>query len=418
MRAFLRRFFTCVGLSLLLSNPFASAAAPQTGWWWNANEAGRGFFIEVVGDWMFVSGYFYGEDGRPTWLVSNDPMPDPRVYQGRLLSFHGGQSLVGDYRAPTGPAIPGNIRIEFADDSHATMTWPGGVVALERQPFQHATSSTFAPRAGWWWNPDESGRGFSVELQGDHMFVGAYMYDDDGAPVWYVADALMKTATRFEAPLLRFANGQTLTGGYRHPDGPSVAGSIIIDFSDANTAMVTLADLAGTKGLRHFPIEPQKQYSDPPQFLDGSFTQHIVFTQETADIHIHGTITWKQSEVVPIPYDGSTSYVIQVASITSTLTGSIDRGDVICDVSGKEDRELSRNDGSIDVARGGYYKGSIHFMGIIHAQPCGMNFNLQFPVVIPLEGVMEDGGRNMRAAPFTSGDDPSITTSWEFFGRE
>jgi hypothetical protein len=426
MTRFIDRWLVSLGLSLMLLNPFAGQAAAQTGWWWNANEAGRGFFIEVVGDWMFLSGYFYDADGRPTWLVSNDPMPDPRAYDGRLLSFGGGQGLTGGYRAPGARPSPGNIHLQFIDDAHAAMTWPGGVVALERYDFHHATASTFVPQAGWWWNPDESGRGFSVELQGDHMFIGAYMYDPDGTPVWFVADDMMKSATRFEAPLLRFSNGQTLTGGYRHPDGPAVAGTIVIDFSAADRATVTLSDQAGTKGFETFEVQPQKKKParpvptevTRPQFLDGSFSQIVTFTQETAVIEMKATITWKQSDVVPIPYDGSTTYVVQVASATTTIHGAIDLGDEICDVFAQENTELTQNNGSIYVGTDGRYSGEIHFNAELHTLPCGKMFNVPFPMTMALSGLMVDDGQNMRGAPPVPPGQPAVASRWEFLGRE
>ncbi|MEE9345498.1 MAG: hypothetical protein V3U88_07815, partial [Methylococcales bacterium] len=46
---------------------------------------------------------------------------------------------------------------------------------------------------GWWWNADESGRGYTIEQQGDKIFFAAYLYNDDGSAVWYTAD-MDKTA--------------------------------------------------------------------------------------------------------------------------------------------------------------------------------------------------------------------------------
>ncbi|MEE9345008.1 MAG: hypothetical protein V3U88_05320 [Methylococcales bacterium] len=38
------------------------------------------------------------------------------------------------------------------------------------------------PDTGWWWNANESGRGFSIEKQADKIFLAAYLYDDSGNP--------------------------------------------------------------------------------------------------------------------------------------------------------------------------------------------------------------------------------------------
>ena len=87
-------------------------ATPQNGWWWNPLESGRGFFLEVQGDTLFVAGYFYAADGRATWLVSAGTIA-ANSYTGRLLQVSGGQSLLGDYKQPT-EADAGEINLELS----------------------------------------------------------------------------------------------------------------------------------------------------------------------------------------------------------------------------------------------------------------------------------------------------------------
>src|SRR3954471_10662186 len=91
--------FAILAALFSLAVPLAQAA-PENGWWWNPAESGRGFFLEVQGPRMFLSGYFYADDGRAKWLVSNDPMPQENAYDGRLLAFANGQTLGGGYHAP------------------------------------------------------------------------------------------------------------------------------------------------------------------------------------------------------------------------------------------------------------------------------------------------------------------------------
>jgi hypothetical protein len=280
-------------------------AAPEAGWWWNPNESGRGFFLEVQGPRMFMSGYFYGEDGRATWLVSNDPMPEANSYDGRLLAFRNGQSLAGDYRHPEAAVDAGAVSLRFSDDRHGTLTWAGGNVAIERYQFQHGGNASFQPKTGWWWNPDESGRGYSIEMQGDHMFIGAYMYDAAGNPVWYVADALMQSPNVFRADLLQFAHGQTLAGAYRAPTPPAVAGTLTVDFSAPNRAEVTLSDDKSAKGRRKSTVV--KQYEPmvaiyPPKFWVGGFESTTILdvagTHYSYNIDVP-TMTWQRSTADP-----------------------------------------------------------------------------------------------------------------------
>ena len=73
------------------------------------------------------------------------------------------QSLFGNYVAPGDAISAGRISVHFSDDTHGTVTWPGGVVAIEREIYGSG-DAPFQPFSGWWWNPSESGSGYSVEV--------------------------------------------------------------------------------------------------------------------------------------------------------------------------------------------------------------------------------------------------------------
>jgi len=45
----------------------------------------------------------------------------------------------------------------------------------------------FAPASGLWWNPNESGRGFTIDTQGPGiMIVTAYVYQPSGPATWFL----------------------------------------------------------------------------------------------------------------------------------------------------------------------------------------------------------------------------------------
>lgn len=268
---------------LLAAAGTLASAAPQAGWWWNPAEPGSGVFMELQGPRLFMAGYFYGADGRGTWLVSNDPMPDPNSYDGRLLAFANGQSLVGAYRAPGSPADAGPVSLRFSDPRHASLTWAGRTVPLERFDFRQGADPSFVPKPGWWWNPDESGSGMSIEVQGNRMFFAGFMYDAAGNPAWYVADGPMESPTSFRAPLLRFSGGQTLGGPWRAPQGPVQSGTVEIEFSAANRATLAYSD-DGAKAKR--VIRLQTVYEavvsrvTPPERFTGYYEQTQLITDE------------------------------------------------------------------------------------------------------------------------------------------
>lgn len=215
----------------------------QPGWWWNPNESGRGFSVEVSQNTLFMAGYLYDASGRATWYTSAGPITNNTLYQGALQSFGNGQTLSGPYKpySLTNPNA-GTITIQFSDATHGTLTWPGGTIPIERYVFG-AGASSFQPESGWWWNASESGRGFTLEVQGNKLFIGGYMYDDQGNPVWYISAGNMMSSTLYQGQWEQYANGQTLTGSYKKPDQVNGAvGNITIEFTSRSTATLTLPD--------------------------------------------------------------------------------------------------------------------------------------------------------------------------------
>jgi len=242
LRALLRAL-ACMSLAA------GASAEPQNGWWWNPDESGRGFFIEMRGGVAYVGGYFYEADGRATWITSGGPITDPYTYQGTLQSYRGGQTLSGDYRPPAPAVDVSPIALQFKDDTHGTLTWSGGTIPIQRQTFD-VSAASFRPHTGWWWNPAESGRGFSIEVQGNNAFIVAFMYDDNGNPVWYFAAGPMASPTRFEGDWLQFSGGQTMTGPYHPPATPQKAGRVTVDFVAQDSATLTYDGVGAAKGAR------------------------------------------------------------------------------------------------------------------------------------------------------------------------
>ena len=220
--------------------------APQTGWWWYPAEDGRGFGIEVRGNNLFMSGYLYDETGHATWIVSPGPVAlDGSFFNGTMYQVANGQTLTGNYKAPSPPTTPGTITLTFTDARNGTLIWPGGSIPIVRFDdvigSQNGVTPAFVPENGWWWNADESGRGFFIEFKNNFVFMAGYMYEADGRPVWYVAQNPMTTPQSFSSIWVQVANGQTLTGAYRKPiilNGN--VGLVTIQFTDAANAIMTL----------------------------------------------------------------------------------------------------------------------------------------------------------------------------------
>ncbi len=236
----------------------SAQSLPETGWYWNAAEGGRGWAIERQGDKLFAAAFMYEATGAPVWYVSTLARQTDTSYLGSLERYSGGQALLGAWRLAT-PTSIGSLRMRFFDNRNVSLTvssipQPGGQsVALETSVLGRFPISTPAPflasisagAQGWWWNPNEPGRGYFIEVQGLQAFVGQFGYNSAGVPGWYVSrmnvggnlfDSLLS------APMDEYGNGQALGGSYRTPRVLGSPGSWSVRFSNSTTGQLTLPD--------------------------------------------------------------------------------------------------------------------------------------------------------------------------------
>jgi hypothetical protein len=124
----------------------ATATVPQSGWYFNPNESGRGFAIEIQGQTLFIAGFLYDAAGNPIWFVSGGPMSGDNTYSGAAYRTANGQPLGGSYRAPM--SVPfGNAAITFPTTMDANITVNGFNFTVTREIFGFDPA---APYAGTW----------------------------------------------------------------------------------------------------------------------------------------------------------------------------------------------------------------------------------------------------------------------------
>ena len=231
---------------------------PETGWWWNPGEGGRGYSVEVRGTKIFFAAFHYDVSGRSTWHVATGDgvSLDGSLYNNKpLYQVTGGQTLGGDYR-PGNVAEIGKITLAFADKRTGTMVWPGGAVPIERFNIVangiDAAPKASQPESGWWWNPQESGRGFFMEWQNGTIDLAGYMYDDQGNPVWYLGVYETPDIRAVNGSWWSYANGQSMSGSYKPATRVSDnVAPVAITFSGPDTALMTLPNGRVTQLQRH-----------------------------------------------------------------------------------------------------------------------------------------------------------------------
>jgi hypothetical protein len=118
-------------------NGVTPAFVPETGWWWNEAESGRGYFIEVKNNYAFIAGYMYEADGRPVWYIAEGPMTAPQLFSSNWYQAANGQTLTGAYKKPVIlNANVGTVSIQFLTTTTATLLLPNGrQLSITRQRY-------------------------------------------------------------------------------------------------------------------------------------------------------------------------------------------------------------------------------------------------------------------------------------------
>lgn len=254
----------------------ADYALPETGWYWEPSQGGRGVAIEYYpsNNRIFMGIFGYGNGGESTWLVgacSYDAAS--RTCAGNLDAHRGGVTLA----QAEGPVAkydgsPGRFTLTFNQRNQPTLAWTGPTLNLVRYSLTGATADPSkvaggfpggaAIQTGWYWNEATGGRGWFVETarkdDGTMMtFTVGFMYRSDGSPVWYALEAnssAKMAPALFEGAMMKeFAGGSSMTS-------PGWTGTITNTDRGAGSLMAGIGSLAinfaaGTVQLTKFSVQ-------------------------------------------------------------------------------------------------------------------------------------------------------------------
>lgn len=128
----------------------ASAMSPESGIWWNPNESGSGYVIEIQDNVLSFTTYGYETTGVPLWVYSAGPMTGDNQYSGTLLKSGGGQCLTCNYQAPTSSTAAGSVQLLFDSPSTATLTLNGTrVTRIQRFAFAVNEATPYKLMGDW-----------------------------------------------------------------------------------------------------------------------------------------------------------------------------------------------------------------------------------------------------------------------------
>ena len=138
---------------------------------------------------------------------------------------------------------PGVGMVKMSDaTSTATLTGytiPGAVA----QPGGGAPPLAFTPVTGMWWNPNESGSGYNIQVQHGVMVVSMFGYAGNGDPLWYLVVGTLANAgggVAATGTLDKYHGGQCASCMYQMPATMGNDGAMTITFTSPTTAALQL----------------------------------------------------------------------------------------------------------------------------------------------------------------------------------
>ena len=259
---------TTVAATITVSSATSCTATfspgPETGWWYRASEGGRGYSVQVQGQTLFLGAFAYDNAGKAVWYVMTCTLSGLGC-SGNLDLYRGGPTLASGSGSASLVGRPYAAAIRFANSTSGTLTIGSQSIPITRFPFTSGSrdSSVSSPVAGWWYDPAQSGAGWFLETQReasgsqagrDHVFLAGYLYDAQGAAVWYVADGYMTSDRLFEGQLIEYAGGLSFDGASTGARALADLGKIAIRFDPVYTTGSVSLPTGRTFAIQRFPF--------------------------------------------------------------------------------------------------------------------------------------------------------------------
>jgi hypothetical protein len=197
--------------------------------------------------------------GVPKTLTFSTNLPNSNTANTSVLiatqAFANLGSVTPDYIIPAGFLSVTGGSLNYAGvDTVAYGALPANGQSINRSGVAQAATpknfagvsgsipQSFAPEAGFWYNPAEGGRGYVIEIHGTTLFIGGFMYDAAGNAVWYASGpAAMVNATTYTSVWQQYGGGQTLTGTWHAANIVNAnVGALTLQFSSATAGTLTL----------------------------------------------------------------------------------------------------------------------------------------------------------------------------------
>ncbi|MEO7742765.1 MAG: beta-propeller domain-containing protein [Usitatibacter sp.] len=180
----MNRLLAILAALLLSASAFAATVADRSpfaqGHWWDSTRAGSGFEFFNVADQAMVIWYTYEESGRPVWYTAQGSVATMATQQWPLLKHRWENGRKGE------ATEVGWMRVSVSSSESATVAWNirGTQGTNSIQPFIVSGVVNEVDHTGSYFDPANSGWGFTLTEQGDVLGGVLFAYDASGAPTW------------------------------------------------------------------------------------------------------------------------------------------------------------------------------------------------------------------------------------------
>jgi uncharacterized protein (TIGR03437 family) len=230
---------------------------PANGWWYNPAAPGTFYLVEAENFVVHLGTLAYSTKGNPQWSLVRCVQRPSGDYVGTAEQYTGGWALNGPSTAPKGIVDGPAVRLLFNSAATATLQIGTQSISIQRYQFsdQWASPMLKAPRAGWWDQPSQSGRGYFFEVQGNTLFVAGLIYDSSGQPSWFTSMGPVDSTGTFSGSLNVCSARANADGSLQSPVCKAGTDTIRVAFSAPWRATLTLGTEAPVEVRRYRQTE-------------------------------------------------------------------------------------------------------------------------------------------------------------------
>ena len=194
MRALLLSSFLVLAALSAVAASLADRSPFVQGHWWDPARSGHGFELLNNAGQVAVVWYTYDEAGKPIWYYAQGPQAALGTQPFPLMTVRW-----ADGRAAA-PTAVGSLTLKpnHAESIDASWDIGGRTGTWKIQPFVASGVVNENDHTGHWYNPSNSGWGFTLTEQGDVLGAVLYAHDTAGSPTWMAGFGRLGTSRKVD----------------------------------------------------------------------------------------------------------------------------------------------------------------------------------------------------------------------------